>query len=287
MPLPEPPGTPYLIPPQPHEVPYKLWELIGPSFRQDGVTLTESFPHDTLRAPVIVWRLSERYPGREGRERLKPRLRMSKFSLDGTRVIEYYAQWNTCIYEFSVVTRSIVHSLELLSRLEDEILYAIPQMKERYGIDEIIFMGCNSPYILGTDEEQIAVATIRYRVILERVHRIEASSIQRIRQQGYAGSNRAVDIPVVRDAESNRDLLPHNRVVLVEAAFDHPYLSDMMVDENTLKTMEWPDEWQPYLSGVDFMVVQDSSGVCYVQWLPGRRNPEPGSTYYITYWYAT
>ena len=265
------------------QIPELIWDCLRTDPDFSSVHFQNIGPYDKVELPAVVWRGLGFKPGNTfapngRRESTKPRKVWESPSLDGKYLIETYAQKHTGEFQFEIIDASSKSAYTLMNRFQSAIFHSLPSIK-RGGVNEIIFTGMSPEWTFERKATQLYVKPCKYTVIWDRRIEVAIERISEINTQALS-LLRSIDVPIVRSDQSF-DIIAQP-IAQMDYAFDYPYLS-----QEAVTTCEVPpDEWSPYIHNIDF-TFRVEEGVTKVEWLANRHIPQPGQTYYLTYWYQS
>lgn len=250
-------------------VPKLIWSIIEQVWVDKGITFSQARPVGPITDPTIVWHIVRRLPGREGLERLKARHRITIPTIDGVTETDIWAQWHTTWYQFDIYHLSDPKVDELSLEFE-ELIFSMGSWLKKAGVIEFLFDEEVEDSLLQGSQKSVFVRSLRYMCILEVKHPIENPILQQAWIRLLTDRIYKEDIPVVRNLNSDQDLIPDTWPDTI-----------FHVDKIPQGTLNASGD---YLPNIDYVASEvDISGKAFIQWKKGMARPAPGSTYYITY----
>lgn len=243
-------GTPLDIPPL-------IQECLKNSFLKN-VRFSREYPNEPVQGPVIVWRLVRRVMGKEGKERLKPRIRGYQ-NMGSDRQVTFWGQWTTAIFQFDLFHVSEQEVDELMCKFELFVM-EIRRVLCLSGVDQIIFDEQLQDYSLPTPKE-IPQRSVRYSAVMTTLYPVYNARVNQI-VLSIASATKTDFIAAVRGDSGLTDSVEIDPVRITG-------IGDNEVDLD-------------YVAGVDYDLSASDDGTT-ITWLEHGLHPSGGATYYVRY----
>lgn len=230
-----------------------------------NIVFTEEYPDERVTSPTIAWSIASRTLGIEGRERLKPRMRLQDVA--GKDAVTYWGQNTTVIYQFDLFDISNKKVNELMEDFECFVFEA-SQMLYSCGVDKFVFVEQLKDYSLPVPKD-IPCRSLRYMATFSAMYPIHTTRIRQILLSFVMGGGKGSSTIIRGSGDSD---------TITDDA-DNIIKPDWLVAVSENFVLAEPT----YVAGVDYELTEDDDGRAVISWVTAGRKPETGSRYCVHY----